>query len=410
MTSMFENAHFINMAFDPAVPYEELPLLPPSGDVEDKTVLKGCIQARVALAELNQICHYFPIPALLLRVYPWLESQGSCALDGTVVEVVELFKLPRNQVSTEKNIERVVALQQALELGHNLVQERRLNISILQELCSAIEGSPMPVRRISTQIFDAENGETPIYTPPVGSELLQSLLGNWEQFIHVDAGNLDPLVLTAIAHYQLEAIQPFSTSNGTLTRLVDYLLLQEEGLLKLPVLNLSSWFYRNKHDYTGFHLQVTQQQKWRQWINFVLKGLAASAEETAQRLKATENLIRHTDQYIAQKLPRIHSADLIDVLFSEPCVRIQNLVERGIARRQTASVYLKKLCAIGVLFETPHGKEKLFVQRDILCRNQRTFNPENWVLSRTKIVRFTSVVKIHQSPYAQGIRFVALLL
>jgi len=172
-------------------------------------------------------------------------------------------------------------------------------------------------------------------------------------------------VLIAVAHYQLEAIQPFSTSNGTLTRLVDYLLLHEEGLLSVPVLNLSSWFYRNKNEYNNLHLQVTQQQQWREWINFLLKGVAASAEETAQRLQATESLIRHTDDFIKQKLPRIHSAELCEVLFSEPCVRIQNLVERGIARRQTASVYLKKLCEIGILSEIPHGKEKLFVHQKL---------------------------------------------
>jgi len=128
---MFENAHFINMAFDPAAPYDELPLLPPSGELEDKSVLKACIQARVALAELNQICRYFPFPALLLRVYPWLEAQGSCALDDIIVDVAELFKLPKNYAPNDKKMERVIAVRQALELGQNLVQDRSLNISPL---------------------------------------------------------------------------------------------------------------------------------------------------------------------------------------------------------------------------------------------------------------------------------------
>ena len=363
---MFENAHFINMAFDPAAPYDELPLLPPSGEMEDKTVLKACIQARVALAELKQICHYFPAPALLARVYPLMEAQGSCAIDGGFVPNAELFKLPPDSVGGDAYVERVVAVRQALELGLELVQERALDISILQELCSCVERSPMPVRRVSAQLTDPRNKDTPLYTPPVGSELLQSLLGNWERFIHVDAGNLDPLVLIAIAHYQLEAIQPFSAGNGTVARLVDYLLLFEEGLLEIPVLNLSAWYYKNKQDYAHLHLQVTQQQHWRAWILFILKGLASTAEQTARRLKATESLVRHTDEFVAAKLPKIHSPELINVLFSEPCVRIQNLVGQGIARRQTASVYLKRLCEVGVLNEVPYGKEKLFIHHKLL--------------------------------------------
>lgn len=43
------------------------------------------------------------------------------------------------------------------------------------------------------------------------------------------------------------------------------------------------------------------------------------------------------------------------------CRRIANLVEAGIAKRQTASVYLKRLVEIGVLQEEQAGREKLFV-------------------------------------------------
>ena len=38
------------MPFDPLQPYDDLPDLPPAADVESKTVLKACIDARAALA------------------------------------------------------------------------------------------------------------------------------------------------------------------------------------------------------------------------------------------------------------------------------------------------------------------------------------------------------------------------
>ena len=40
---------------------------------------------------------------------------------------------------------------------------------------------------------------------------------------------------------------------------------------------------------------------------------------------------------------------------------MRNLVEKGIAKRQTASVYLKPLADIGVLKEVKSGRETLFV-------------------------------------------------
>jgi len=41
--------------------------------------------------------------------------------------------------------------------------------------------------------------------------------------------------------------------------------------------------------------------------------------------------------------------------------RIQYLVDCGVAKRQTASSYLKQLADIGVLEERQAGREKLFV-------------------------------------------------
>jgi hypothetical protein len=46
--------------------------------------------------------------------------------------------------------------------------------------------------------------------------------------------------------------------------------------------------------------------------------------------------------------------------------RIGNVVDAGLAQRQTASEYLKDLCAIGVLREVTAGREKLFLHPKLL--------------------------------------------
>ena len=59
--------------FDPKLPYNDLPLLPPPADViETKAILKRCIAARVALAELKQAAELIPNSAVLVnaRLYP----------------------------------------------------------------------------------------------------------------------------------------------------------------------------------------------------------------------------------------------------------------------------------------------------------------------------------------------------
>jgi hypothetical protein len=53
--------------------------------------------------------------------------------------------------------------------------------------------------------------------------------------------------------------------------------------------------------------------------------------------------------------------ELVELLFKQPYCRIANVVDGGLAKRQTASVYLKSLAEIGVLKELNAGRESLFV-------------------------------------------------
>ncbi len=60
------------MAFDPTKPYNELPLLPPSVDVESRAVLKACIAARAAVAELKAAGQLIPNQGVLINSIPLL--------------------------------------------------------------------------------------------------------------------------------------------------------------------------------------------------------------------------------------------------------------------------------------------------------------------------------------------------
>lgn len=71
--------------------------------------------------------------------------------------------------------------------------------------------------------------------------------------------------------------------------------------------------------------------------------------------------MEHTAEYVHTRLAKTYSWELVEILFKQPYCRIANLVDAGIAKRQTASVYLKQLCEIGVLKEVKSGRETIFV-------------------------------------------------
>ena len=116
----------------------------------------------------------------------------------------------------------------------------------------------MDVRRVSgTALTNHVTGEI-IYAAPTGENVLRKTLANWEHFLH-DEIEIDPLIRMVVAHYQFEAIHPFTDGNGRTGRVVNSLFLIQEGLLTLPILYLSRYIIKNKQNYYRLLLQVTQK-------------------------------------------------------------------------------------------------------------------------------------------------------
>jgi Fic family protein len=234
----------------------------------------------------------------------------------------------------------------------------------------------MRVRKIPGTALARPTGEI-VYTPPVGEELLRSLLANWERFLH-EATEIDPLIRMAAAHYQFEAIHPFTDGNGRTGRVLNSLFFISEGLLTLPILYLSRYIIRHKADYYRLLREVTQTDGWEEWVLFMLRGVEETAGWTVAKIAAIRKLQAHTVEHVRRAAPKAYSHELVTLIFELPYCRIQNLTEREIAGRQTASVYLKELVKVGVLEEQSVGREKLFIHpklMGLLTREPNEFLP-----------------------------------
>jgi len=63
------------MRFNPKADFNGLQQSPPKGDLASKTLLKACVEARVALASLKQATALIPNPAVLINTIPLLEAR-----------------------------------------------------------------------------------------------------------------------------------------------------------------------------------------------------------------------------------------------------------------------------------------------------------------------------------------------
>ena len=347
--------------FDPDLPYNELPDLPPPADlVETTTILKHCINARVALAELKQAAALIPNSAVLVNALPLLEARASSEIENIVTTTDKLFEYADIAEGADAATKEALRYRSALYEGTKMVQRGMLTTDMAIQICSTIKGKELDIRAKSgTKLKNRMTGDT-IYTPPIGQKLLQAKLDNWADFMHRNT-EIDPLVRMAIQHYQFEAIHPFSDGNGRTGRILNILFLVEHGLLDSPILYLSRYVIRNKAAYYRLLQNVTNEQSWEPWIMFILDGVEETCTWTTDKIKAIRELMEHTGEFVQKSLPKIYTSELVELLFKQPYCRISNLVSAGVAKRQTASVYLKLLCDLGILKEIKSGRENIFV-------------------------------------------------
>jgi Fic family protein len=325
-------------------PYNSLQLLPPKSEIiETRVVLKACIKARAALGELKQAAELIPNQAMLINTLPLLEAQASSEIENIVTTTDKLFQhINRPELRADPATKEALRYSHALLRGYQALKERPLCTGTGEQVCSMIKGVDMTVRRSSGTVLKNDATDKIIYTPPQGETLLRDLLHNWESFLHNEV-DLDPLIRMAVGHYQFEAIHPFADGNGRTGRVLNSLFLIHEDLLTLPILYLSRYIIQNKTDYYRLLQNVTEKQEWKPWLLYIIKGVEDTAIWTIAKIAAIRKLLENTVAYIRQELPKIYSYELVSLIFELPYCRISNVTESGIAKRQTASQYLKQL-------------------------------------------------------------------
>lgn len=357
----------IDMTFRPNIPYNDLPPLPPTADIETRAVLRACIAARAALAELKISGQLIPNQAILINSIPLLEAQASSEIENIVTTTDKLFRFANESgAQADPATKEALRYRTALSEGFEMLRYRPVSTSTAIAVCSTIKGVELDIRATPGTALMNEATDTVIYTPPEGQNLLRDKLANWERFIH-EAQDVDPLIRLAVMHYQFEAIHPFIDGNGRTGRVLNLLYLVDKELLDIPVLYLSRYIIANKRAYYDGLLSVTTDGAWENWILYMLEAVRETAVWSTARIRSIRNLLDQTADKIRSDLPKIYSRELAEVIFVNPYCRISDLVAAGIAKRQAASTYLQALAEHGLLEQMKLGRETLYINPELLA-------------------------------------------
>lgn len=353
---------------DPTVPANDLPHLPPAGDVESKATLKQAIAANRELARLKEFCSRLPNEAILLDTIVLKEARASSEIENIVTTHEELYRalaVRDDQIGPETK--EVLNYRSAMWKGGALLREHNLiTTRLIAHIQEELEQNTAGVRKSpGTALKNDLTGNT-VYTPPDNEKTIRDLLANLEHYINSES-ETDPLVKMAIIHYQFESIHPFYDGNGRTGRMLNVLYLMKAGLLDTPIFYLSRHIIQNKPTYYALLQKVRNEGAWEGWISFMLAAVATTAGVTLDTAKRIVVALEETTERARQELPKsTYSKELIEAIFVQPYVKIDHLVRMGIAQRRTASKYLKQLEELGVLESYKAWRETIYLNTRLM--------------------------------------------
>ncbi|MDQ3141574.1 MAG: Fic family protein [Bacteroidota bacterium] len=352
--------------FDCKIPYNDLPLLPPEADIETKNILRKTISAGRALAQLNGTLLNLPNPTLFLDAIYLQEAKASSEVENIITTNDELYKsLVADRKVENSDTKEVLSYKEALWLGlEQLKTKPFITTNLCIKIVQCIKQNNASIRVTPGTTLSNTQGEV-IYTPPTGETVIREKLTNLEKFIN-DDNSIDPLIKMALMHYQFEAIHPFSDGNGRTGRILLLLYLKSSGLLDTPAIYLSEYIIKNKTEYYRRLRGVTEKDEWEAYILYMMDMIEETAVKGLERLNKITTTMDKTGNEIKKRLPKIYSKVLIEILFRLPYTKRQHLINENIGNPKTVGNYLQTLERNGFLQSVKVGKEKLYLNHQLL--------------------------------------------
>lgn len=368
--------------FDREIPYNDLPLLPPKAEIETKKVLRKTISAGRALAQLNGTLMNLPNPTLFLDTIYLQEAKASSEVENIITTNDELYKsLVADRKVENSATKEVLSYKEALWLGLDSLKTKPfITTNLCIKIVQCIKQNNASIRNTPGTALTNTQGEV-IYTPPGGEQLIREKLANLEKFINeapaLDEGagkisaeqgrTIDPLIKMALMHYQFEAIHPFADGNGRTGRILLFLYLKLSGLLEIPAIYLSEYIIRNKAAYYTCLRGVTEKYDWENYLLYMLDMVEETSVKGLERLNKITAAMENMALEIKKDLPKIYSKDLIEILFRLPYTKRQHLIDENIGSLKTVGNYLIALEEKGFLTSVKVGKEKLYLNPQLLA-------------------------------------------
>jgi len=289
------------------------------------------------------------------------DAVTSSRMEGTISTIEDLYRLEAEEDSGSTDLYRDArhddietylysralrsaqdALAEGMPLGEHLIR------SAHQQLLSAGRGArkrPGSYKIEQNYIGDERRGK--IYYVPIAPEQLEPAMAALVQFINTSETR--PLIRTALAHVEFEALHPFEDGNGRIGRMLITLMLWRLGVLSQPNFFVSGYFETHKDEYIERMRAVSEEGDWTGWVIFFLQAMHEQATVNIQTADAIFKLHSGMRERFREVLNSQFHDQALDFVFASPVFRNDRFVERSGIPATTARLLSRRLVDAGLL-------------------------------------------------------------
>ena len=350
--------------------------LPPNPAVVlDAEGMELLVAAHRQLALLDGLAARIPNMELFVSMYVRKEALLSSQIEGTQATLEDVLD-PLVDVNVNRDVADVVNYIRATEFALRRRRELPLCSRLIREMHGVLmegvrgqEKYPGEFRRTQNWIGGAGSTlKNARYVPP-NVEDMNAAMSALETYMNAE-DTLDPLIRTALVHYQFETIHPFLDGNGRIGRLLITLFLMEQNLLSAPALYISYFLKQNRIEYYDRMTEVRRTGNYEQWILFFLRAVAVSAADAVAAIDCLHALHEKnadvlTDGTNKKQLTTL--TKLFSYLEAHPMIEVKKTAEALGISYNAVSRAVAVLMEKGILAQqTQVGKTRIYSYAEYL--------------------------------------------
>ena len=289
------------------------------------------------------------------------DAVTSSRMEGTISTIEELYRLEAEEdagsadpyrearnddVETYLYSRALRNAQQSLAegapLGEHLIRAAH------QQLLSFGRGArkrPGIYKVEQNYIGDDRRGK--IFYVPIAPEQLAPAMAGLVSFMN--ESKMRPLIRTAIAHVEFEALHPFEDGNGRIGRMLITLMLWKLGILHQPNFFVSGYFEAHKDEYIERMRAVSATGDWTGWVVFFLEAMHEQAMVNIQTADAIFRLHGEMRERFREVLNSQFHDQALDYVFASPVFRNDRFGDRSGIPPSSARALSRRLVEAGLL-------------------------------------------------------------